>query len=281
MWRAPRHCNCKFFPSQLSPLLLFHDNESSLGGRESGERSCKKLTQPESGIYCFQHFNGKWIWVTSSVQTSVIQRRIELNEASYLHSTIDIINQIFANKKLEWISADEKKESTFNWFCLMSAGESSRSLNMSTIYCDLSTYHDGSLLVRMFAGLLYTIGWVRSQHDEIYATFVKSRRSPSSMIFSFAFKSSSSGKCARLKQQKSPRARRQEKTSNLFSLNRLIALKLSPMNEISRRVQTFKRVAKTISKLFWLRICWLKLRLLHVSSDEFKGAFFGFLVELD
>lgn len=53
-------------------------------------------------------------------------------------------------------------------------------------------------------------------------------------------------KCAEKK-----RTRRQLETSNLFSLNKLIDFKLSQLNEISRRVQTIVRVAKTTSFYFF------------------------------
>lgn len=63
-WRASHHCSCKFFPS----LTVIH--------RKPGEELCwMKTTWPtKSGIFLSQHFNWKWIWVTSSQVSFNVER---------------------------------------------------------------------------------------------------------------------------------------------------------------------------------------------------------------
>lgn len=114
--------------------------------------------------------------------------------------------------------------------------------------------------VRIFAGLLscQQCNWpgAKMMIIEIYVTFIccsspqclaEVRRQRFSHLHSKAVQVEMLGK---------NRTRRQLETSNLFSLNKLIDFKLSQLNEISRRVQTFVRVAKTIS--FFLAGCSMR-----------------------
>lgn len=173
---SAHHCNCKYSLHNYLQFLLKARSDSSSSGAslEIVQKTSNDLTHRIRDFFSLN---------TSAESESELHHLSngnkcrstwnELNESFErvnLHSAIDIINQIFANKALE---LECVKKFAFNWFCLMTAGKQIAMMHqrdMRTIHCDLSTVHDGSCCQDCLRGFLSAeiIGQVRSDHADDY-----------------------------------------------------------------------------------------------------------------